>query len=99
MGLYFHVQTIDFIKGYMMETKCLNGEFIPTTEEHQVVAYQTGGGSMLIPSCYLGMGDIVTKEAIKWTLKNPYIFKCASIIGRVINDIAGHKVRTSIILF
>ncbi|KAJ0733905.1 putative (-)-beta-caryophyllene synthase [Helianthus annuus] len=81
-----------FIKGYMMEAKWLHEGYIPTTEEHASVAYVTGGGSILITSCFLGMADIVTDRSIKWALTEPPLFKASSKIGRLLNDIAGHKV-------
>ncbi|KAI3810236.1 hypothetical protein L1987_19847 [Smallanthus sonchifolius] len=80
-----------FIRGYMMEAKWLNEGYIPTTEEHATVAYVTGGGSMLITSCFLCMAEIVTDKSIKWALTEPPLFKASSKIGRLLNDMAGHK--------
>ncbi|KAI3810238.1 hypothetical protein L1987_19849 [Smallanthus sonchifolius] len=80
-----------FIRGYMMEAKWLNEGYIPTTEEHASVAFVTGGGSILITSCFLGMAEIVTNKSIKWALTEPPLFKASSKIGRLLNDIAGHK--------
>ncbi|GJY68581.1 beta-caryophyllene synthase [Tanacetum coccineum] len=80
-----------FIGGYMMEAKWVNKGYKLTIEEHASIAFSSGGGDVLVASCFLGMGDVVTDEAIKWALTNPPLFKDASIIGRLINDIAGHK--------
>nr|GFC30214.1 amorpha-4,11-diene synthase [Tanacetum cinerariifolium] len=57
-----------FIKGYMMEAECVNEGSILTVEEHASIAYRTGGANVFISSSFLGMGNIVTKEAIKWVL-------------------------------
>ncbi|GJU75515.1 amorpha-4,11-diene synthase [Tanacetum coccineum] len=65
----------EFIKGYMMEAECVNEGYILTVEEHASIAYKTGGAEVFIPSCFLGMGNIVTKEAIKWVLTDPPIIK------------------------
>ena len=77
-----------------MEAKWLNEGYKLTIEEHASIAFSSGGGDVLVVSCFLGMGDVVTNEAIKWALTNPPLFKDASIIGRLINDIAGHKVHS-----
>ncbi|GKE66891.1 amorpha-4,11-diene synthase [Tanacetum coccineum] len=81
----------EFIKGYMMEAECVNEGYILTVEEHASIAYKTGGAEVFIPSCFLGMGNIVTKEAIKWVLTDPPIIKYVTVFGRHINDIVGHK--------
>lgn len=76
----------------MMEAKWVNDGYIPSKEEHSSVTFVTGGGSVLATSCFLGLGDIVTNEAITWASTEPPLFRDSSIIGRLINDIAGHKV-------
>ncbi|GJZ85926.1 beta-caryophyllene synthase-like protein [Tanacetum coccineum] len=79
-----------FIGGYMMEAKWVNKGYKLTIEEHASIAFSSGGGDVLVAASYfLGMGDVVTDETIKWALTNPPLF--ASIIGRLLNDIAGHK--------
>lgn len=75
-----------------MEAECVNEGYILTVEEHASIAYKTGGAELLLSSCFLGMGNIVTKEAIKWTLTNPPIFNYVNVFGRHMNDITGHKV-------
>ncbi|MFS7911702.1 putative (-)-beta-caryophyllene synthase [Helianthus anomalus] len=76
---------IEFIKGYMIEAKWGKEGHIPTTDEHASIAFVTGG------SCYLGMGEIITNEAIKWAVTEPPLFKACSAIGRLLNDIASYK--------
>nr|XP_043618198.1 beta-caryophyllene synthase-like [Erigeron canadensis] len=82
--------TKDLIRCYMMEAKWVNEGYMPTPEEHAQVAFTTAGGNVVVTSCLLGMGDVVTKEAIEWALTEPPLFKCASIITRHLNDIVGH---------
>nr|XP_043637299.1 beta-caryophyllene synthase-like [Erigeron canadensis] len=83
--------TKDFIRGLMLEAKCVNEGYMPTVEEHAAIGFKTGGGDWLIASCFLGMGDALSKEAIKWGVTKQPIFDCVSIIARIQNDIAGHK--------
>lgn len=79
----------EFVECYMIEAKWLN-EYIPTKEEHALVASVTGGCSMLITSCFLGMSTIVTKDVTKWALTEPPLFKNSNLIARLFNDIVGH---------
>ncbi|KAI3762846.1 hypothetical protein L1987_53288 [Smallanthus sonchifolius] len=44
-----------------------------------------------VRSCYLGMGDILTNESIKWIASDPPLFKASAAMGRLHNDIASHK--------
>ena len=41
---------------------------------------------------FLGMGDIITKEAFDWTFSNPKIIIASSVIGRLMDDMESHKV-------
>ncbi|KAJ0785944.1 putative (-)-beta-caryophyllene synthase [Helianthus annuus] len=82
---------IECIKGYMIEAKWVKEGHIPTTDEHASIAFVTGGGGLMISSCYLGMGEIITNEAMKWAVTEPPLFRACSAIGRLLNDIAGYK--------
>ncbi|PWA72532.1 amorpha-4,11-diene synthase [Artemisia annua] len=61
----------NIIGGYMMEAKWVNEGYKLTIEEHASIAFSSGGGDVLVASCFLGMD--------------------ASKIGRLLNDMAGHK--------
>ena len=41
---------------------------------------------------FLGMGDIITKEAFDWIFNNPKIIAASSVIGRLMDDMKSHKV-------
>ncbi|KAI3807293.1 hypothetical protein L1987_23219 [Smallanthus sonchifolius] len=82
---------IDTVKAYMVEAKWVNEGHIPKLDEHEAIAFATGGGGFLISSCYLGMGDIITNESIKWAITEPPLFKASSAIGRLLNDIVSSK--------
>lgn len=81
-----------FVRCYFMEAKWSNEGYIPTTEEHNSLAFQTSCGDLLISSCYLGMADIVTNETVEWLFTDPPLFKAPAKVGRLLNDIASHKV-------
>ncbi|KAI3762859.1 hypothetical protein L1987_53301 [Smallanthus sonchifolius] len=82
---------IDIVKAYMVEAKWVNEGHIPKPDEHEAIAFATGGGGLLISSCYLGMGDIITNDSIKWAIIEPPLFKASSAIGRLLNDIVSYK--------
>ena len=41
---------------------------------------------------FVGMGGLVTKDTMDWVLNDPKIVKATALTGRLLNDMAGHKV-------
>ncbi|KAK7853512.1 putative sesquiterpene synthase [Quercus suber] len=60
-------------------------------KEYMHVALKSSGLPMLTTISFLGMGDIVTKEAFDWTFSNPKIITASSVIGRLMDDMKSHK--------
>ncbi|GKF21909.1 amorpha-4,11-diene synthase, partial [Tanacetum coccineum] len=58
----------EFVRAQMVEAKWINEGHIPTTEEHDSVVFITGGANLLTTTCYLGMSDKVTKDAVEWAV-------------------------------
>ena len=56
------------------------------------VALESSGIPILAITSFLGMGDIVTKEAFDWAFSNPKIITASSVIGRLMDDMKSHKV-------
>nr|WBW04231.1 TPS [Ficus pyriformis]WBW04343.1 terpene synthase [Ficus semicordata] len=81
----------DFVRVLMVEAQWLNEGYIPTTEELDSIAVNLGGANLLTTTCYLGMSDIVTKKALEWAVSEPPLLRYAGILGRRLNDLAGHK--------
>lgn len=52
----------------------------------------SGAYKMLATNSFVGMGDLVTKEAFDWVSSNPLIVKAASVICRLSDDMVGHEV-------
>ncbi|KAK9072324.1 hypothetical protein SSX86_008757 [Deinandra increscens subsp. villosa] len=76
----------------MLHAKWVHDEGqMPTIEEHMSIALVTGAGAMMSGTCYLGMGDIITTNSIKWVSSYPPLIKASSIIGRLQNDIVSYK--------
>nr|WIM34770.1 alpha-bisabolol synthase [Chrysanthemum indicum] len=81
----------DFVRVLMVEAQWLNEGHIPTIEELDSIAVNLGGANLLTTTCYLGMSDIVTKKALEWAVSEPPLLRYAGILGRRLNDLAGHK--------
>ncbi|THG23730.1 hypothetical protein TEA_019527 [Camellia sinensis var. sinensis] len=46
---------------------------------------------MLSTTSYVGMGEVVSKEAFDWVPNDPLIAQALSVICRIMDDMAGHK--------
>ncbi|KAI8007828.1 (-)-germacrene D synthase [Camellia lanceoleosa] len=46
---------------------------------------------MLSTTSYVGMGEVVSKEAFDWVSNDPLIAQTSSVICRIMDDMAGHK--------
>ncbi|XP_030932315.1 (-)-germacrene D synthase-like [Quercus lobata] len=79
------------VRAYFDEAKWFHQNYIPTMEEYMHVALKTSGYPMLTAISFLGMGDIVTKEAFDWIFSNPKMIKASSVIGRLMDDMKSHK--------
>ena len=80
------------VRAYFDEAKWFHQNYIPTMEEYMNLALRTSGYSMLTTMSFLGMGDIVTKEAFDWSFRNPKIITASSVICRLVDDMRSHKV-------
>ncbi|KAM3696724.1 hypothetical protein ACB098_06G060700 [Castanea mollissima] len=79
------------VRAYFDEAKWFHQNYIPTMEEYMHVALKTSGYPMLTAISFLGMGDIVTKDAFDWIFSNPKIITASSVIGRLMDDMKSHK--------
>ena len=80
------------VRAYFDEAKWFYQNYIPTMEEYMHVALKSSGYPMLTAISFLGMGNIVTKEAFDWIFSNPKIITASSIICRLMDDMKSHKV-------
>ena len=79
------------VQAYFDEAKWFHQNYI-LTMEYMHIALKTSGYPMLIAISFLGMGDIITKEAFDWIFNNPKIIAASSVIGRLMDDMKSHKV-------
>ncbi|KAM3744343.1 hypothetical protein ACB098_06G046000 [Castanea mollissima] len=78
-------------RAYFDEAKWFFQKHIPTMEEYMNLTLRTSAYPMLTTVSFLGMGDIVTKEAFDWSFTNPKIVIASSIISRLMDDMRTHK--------
>jgi (-)-germacrene D synthase len=79
------------VRAYIQEAKWFKQKYTPTMDEYMAIELDT---SFLPFSTMTFVGrDIVTMDSMDWVLSDPKIVKATSVIGRILNDLVGHKVR------
>ncbi|KAJ9676261.1 hypothetical protein PVL29_024996 [Vitis rotundifolia] len=79
------------VRAYFAETKWFHEQHIPTMEEYMCVALSSSGYSLLATSSFIGMGEIVSKEAFDWVISDPKIIRASTVIARFMDDMTSHK--------
>ena len=62
------------VRAYFAEAKWAHEGYIPTIEEYMLVALVTSSSCMLTTWSFIGMGEIMTKEAFDWVFML-YLYK------------------------
>ncbi|KAL6130118.1 hypothetical protein ACLB2K_068499 [Fragaria x ananassa] len=78
------------VRAYFQEAKWFKQKYTPTLEEYMSVERYTSFFMVAIVS-FVGLGAIVTEDSMDWVFSEPKILKATSIIGRLMNDLVGHK--------
>ncbi|CBI31267.3 unnamed protein product, partial [Vitis vinifera] len=79
------------VRAYFAEAKWSHEGYIPTIEEYMLVALVTAGSCILATWSFIGMGEIMTKEAFDWVISDPKIITASTVIFRLMDDITTHK--------
>ncbi|XP_044507255.1 (-)-germacrene D synthase-like [Mangifera indica] len=79
------------VRNYFIEAKWCHENYVPTVDEYMTVAMVSNAYAMLTTNSFVGMGDVATKEAFEWSVSNPKLLRAASVICRLMDDIASHK--------
>ena len=80
------------VRAYFEEAKWFHQGYTPSMEEYMQVALVSSGYEMLSTNSFVGMGDLATQEAFDWVSSRPLIVRASSVIGRLMDDMVGHKV-------
>ncbi|XP_054778344.1 probable terpene synthase 2 [Prosopis cineraria] len=81
---------INSANAYLMEAKWCHEHCVPSYEEYK----DNGAVSTTCPlliSSFLGLGNLATKEVFEWLATHPKIIGTMSTIGRLLDDMATHK--------
>ncbi|KAJ9676257.1 hypothetical protein PVL29_024992 [Vitis rotundifolia] len=79
------------VRAYFAEAKWSHEGYIPTIEEYMPIALITSGSCMLATWSFIGMGEIMTKEAFDWVISDSKIITASTVIFRLMDDITTHK--------
>ncbi|KAK7335349.1 hypothetical protein VNO80_27130 [Phaseolus coccineus] len=89
---YSNARTFVFnlTKGYMVEAKWCHEDYIPTYDEYKANGVFTSTYPCMITS-FISLIEVATESVVDWIFSDPSILAAASVIGRVMDDMASHK--------
>lgn len=83
----------ELVREYTKEIKWCDEDYVPKTlKEHLQVSLISIGGTLVLCSVFVGMGDMVTKEIMAWVMSDAELVKSFGIFVRLSNDIVSTKV-------
>lgn len=86
------MQMKTLVRAYIQERTWLHQNRIPSMEEYMSAALVTSGHGLGVIIAFIGMGDIIKEDVLKWASTNPKIIKASAIILRLTDDMASRKV-------
>nr|GME14232.1 (E,E)-germacrene B synthase-like isoform X2 [Ipomoea batatas] len=90
---YAKTEMKNLVRTYLKEDKWFRDRYAPKFEEYMKLATETCGVRLLVVISLVGIQeDFVTKEAFDWVSKGALIVQAASVICRLMDDMAGHEV-------
>jgi len=75
----------------MVEAKWCHEDYIPTYNEYKANGVFTSCFPWIITS-FISLGEFATESVLDWIFNYPSIIAATSVIGRVTDDMASHKV-------
>nr|WNI01945.1 terpene synthase [Psidium guajava] len=77
---------------YFTEAKWFRQSHVPTMEEYMHIAAQSIGVDFTVAMSFMGMGDVVTRDAFDWLLASDNkMVRASGIACRLMDDIARYK--------
>ncbi|KAL1822283.1 hypothetical protein ACET3Z_009061 [Daucus carota] len=81
----------EITRSYIYEAKCLNKWLVPTMEDCMPHSIVTSTVPLLTTSFVVGMGPIVTREALEWISTCPLLIRAGSLYCRFTDDMAEYE--------
>ncbi|KAF7847319.1 hypothetical protein BT93_L3090 [Corymbia citriodora subsp. variegata] len=78
-------------RAYFQEAKWFHTNYVPTLEEYMPLQLITTGYGLLATTSLVGMGDVVTEHALKWSVSDCKIVKAAQTVCRLMDDVSSHQ--------
>ncbi|XP_059277425.1 terpene synthase 17-like [Lycium ferocissimum] len=79
------------LRSYFQEAKWYHWKKVPTMEHYVKNGIPSSGYQLLATTCWLGMGEVATKDAFDWIATEPPILVASCIITRLLNDLLSHE--------
>ncbi|KAG5223907.1 terpene synthase [Salix suchowensis] len=81
----------EVVRGYHAEAEWADKCHVPTFDEYVLNGLATSTYGVIMGASFLGLEKVAGVEEYDWLKNNPKIIKAAKMIGRLMNDIAGHE--------
>ncbi|GMQ10075.1 hypothetical protein CsSME_00053220 [Camellia sinensis var. sinensis] len=81
----------NLVRAYFEEAKWFHQGYVPSIEEYMRVALVTCGYTMLATTSFVGMGEVVSKEAFDWVSGDPLIVQASSVVNELMDDMVSHE--------
>ncbi|KAG6738343.1 hypothetical protein POTOM_057956 [Populus tomentosa] len=88
---YLKEEFKELVRGYHAEAEWADKCHVPTFDEYVRNGLATGTYGPIMAASYLGMEEVAGGEEYEWLKSNPKIIKAGKMIGRLMNDLAGHE--------
>jgi len=75
-----------------VEAQWADEGYVPTFDEYVRNGLATSTYAVITAASFVEMDEVAGREEYEWLNSNPKIIKAGKMIGRLMNDIAGHEV-------
>ncbi|KAJ6858528.1 hypothetical protein NC652_040960 [Populus alba x Populus x berolinensis] len=81
----------ELARAYQVEAQWADEGHVPTFDEYVRNGLATSAFGLITAASFVEMDEVAGREEYKWLNSNPKIIKAGKMIGRLMNDIAGHE--------
>ncbi|KAL8149840.1 hypothetical protein AgCh_006745 [Apium graveolens] len=80
------------VRSFIFEAKCVNKWIVPTMDEYMPYSLIATTVPILAVHFMVGMGDIVTRDALEWLSSFPILIRASSLYCRLTDDMVEDEV-------
>lgn len=91
----YGIQFQDIARGYLKEAEWTNKGHVASFPEYMKNGSITSGLSVISKSALVGVGEIVSEDALAWYASYPKILQASELISRLQDDIMTYQVTIS----